>query len=233
MSTSPSPAGPAPAAPNAPAAADPWAPPPAQPGRHRKAIAVAAVLAVGTLLGTSVGVGLRLTAPVPRYKLVTPDSVLGGSYRLSKSSSEQYGKTPAPFPLAGIAGATTDTTGYYIRPADGSVLVLRGSYGRLHASHLLLGLTLALRKKPTAYTTTATPFRSLLPSGSHAPVSCEVLSYRDPSRTVPLCIWADNSAIAEVVEFGPESLADPTAIDLQAFADQVGAIRDEVRGPAD
>ncbi|MDH2408930.1 hypothetical protein ACG5V6_12335 [Streptomyces chitinivorans] len=80
----------------------------------------------------------------------------------------------------------------------------------------------------------AVPRREITPAGSDEPLVCEVLveTGKDTRTTVPACAWGDRGTVGTVMDSAVGTAGtDPGDVDLDAFAERVGAIRDEAREP--
>lgn len=83
--------------------------------------------------------------------------------------------------------------------------------------------------------TVAVKRRDITPSGADDPLTCEVLVKSQSGRklTIPVCAWSDPGTAAYVANDSNKTyFVKPADFDLDAFADRVNTIRDEVRTPA-
>lgn len=219
-----------------------WGQPPMGPPQkdRGKAVAIAVVVlvvAAGVIgvIRESVSGDSTPSGPSasPEYKLSLPQTLDGGTYALGDDLSAMVDErvpdsgrnTRNVTPVAGqySAGSGTETR----------ALVFTGYYGTFDnpeesKASFLKGVSEGEGAEVPA------PPKTFTPAGSDEDVTCEVLVKHEGAQeiTVPVCVWVDNGTLGSVLESDATSLgASPESIDLRAFADKVGRIRDEVRVP--
>lgn len=80
----------------------------------------------------------------------------------------------------------------------------------------------------------AVPRREITPAGSDEPLMCEVSAEtgKGARTALPACARGNRGTVGTVVDSGFGTVGtDPGDVDLDAFAERVGAIRDEAREP--
>ncbi|MDF3289416.1 DUF3824 domain-containing protein [Streptomyces silvisoli] len=214
-----------------------WAvPPPLPPQRNTGrviavvvgAIAFFAVGGAGLLFALSGGgAGTRA-----EYRLSVPPSLENGKYALQQDLSQ---KLDSGMPVRDGYGAHDlhGSGGTYRAASGGTVdgVVVSGFYGTIDdpgtaRQHFLQGM------EHGANTSVAVSSKVITPTGSAESLSCEVLNTRVGVRTLPapVCVWGDSGTVAAVMKLtGVNLTVSPDSVDLNAFADEVNTIRDEVR----
>ncbi|MFK0297125.1 hypothetical protein ACIQU6_42575 [Streptomyces sp. NPDC090442] len=232
-------------APQAPYSAPPQAPygypgagmpPPVPPKSNAGKVwavvgAVAGVVVLGGIAAAVVlsGGGGGGGASGPKYRVTVPQTLADGSYTLAKDISAQASSS-VPHDGANEHGISS-VGGQYTSGTKSLVMV--GMYGtidnpRTTVEHAIGGM------KSDSRTHVAVAEREFTPSGGGAPLTCGVDVREELGQQVTLgfCVWVDASTSGNVAQTDASDLAkDPQAVDLQAFADTVGKIRNEVRKP--
>ncbi|MEV7870216.1 hypothetical protein AB0P17_29915 [Streptomyces sp. NPDC088124] len=173
--------------------------------------------------------------PAATYRLTVPKALLSDGYTLVEDGTaetndqleqEGYGDGPDSRYTKGILGSYTGTA------TDAqSGLVLAGTYGQFknpskERESLLSGMREADGMSEPS------PPEIITPEGSDIDLHCTVMLSDDEgtTSTVPVCAWGDENTAAYVAFFGSEDATrDPESVDLDATAQKVHEIRDEVR----
>ncbi|MEI5526406.1 hypothetical protein WB401_10965 [Streptomyces brasiliscabiei] len=196
-------------------------------------VALAVVGAVGLwVMGTQSTSGF----PEAEYRLVLPDTVLDGEYKLAQDLSDTTGKqVEKEADGAFDARDVTAAVAQYAPQEDGAqgALIVSGMYGRFKNTdaardNMLKGAagvdTITVAVPPEDYT----------PDGSDVTISCQVVTQDQAGSevTYPMCAWADGNTGASVAELSTASVGqDPEKVDVEAFAKRTLQVRDEIRKP--
>ncbi|HEX5567336.1 MAG TPA: hypothetical protein VFY14_10520 [Streptomyces sp.] len=205
--------------------------PPPRRGNAGKVIGIlAAVLAGAYILFRGITEVLFGDAPSEpaSYTLTLPPTLEDGGLTLAEDMSDTFRPTIPHRTLEPVAGR-------YDARSGNERLVLAGYAGfvRHHErsrNEMLDGM------EENAGTELAVPRREITPAGTDEPLSCEVLVKNEGGTdfTIPVCVWSDPGTVGAVMDNSPRTSATaPDAVDLDAFAERVSGIRDEVRVPAD
>jgi len=163
--------------------------------------------------------------PTPAYTLTPPRTVEDGGPTLSGDLSDTFQRVTGPGPTA-VAGRHDDGSG-------DEELPYLGHHGDTGGSE-------APEERPLDDTegasslSVAVPRRDVTPADSGEPLTCEVLirSEDGEEHTIPLCARSDAGAMGSVADNSLDAFAHaPEDVDLDAFAERVSGIRDEVCGP--
>ncbi|MEE1804331.1 hypothetical protein PUR57_37605 [Streptomyces sp. JV176] len=175
--------------------------------------------------------------PAATYQLTVPKTLLGDGYELVKDESAEtndeaeqgdYGDGPDARYTRGIlatyAGAGTDAQNGF---------VVGGTFGQFKNPDG--ERTLLLRSMRDADgMSEPNPPKTITPEGSDINLECTVLLSEDEgaTSTLPVCAWGDENTAAYVTFFDAGDIAqDSESVDLDAVAQDVQKIRDEVRRP--
>ncbi|MER6309153.1 hypothetical protein ACWCXK_36385 [Streptomyces sp. NPDC001739] len=195
--------------------------------------AIVGVLVVGSIASTVAlrggGSGGSGGSGGPKYRITVPQTLAGGEYKLAKDISQQA-DSAVPHDGANEHGLRT-VGGQYTSGTKSMVML--GMYGSIDdpetsVEHAIQGMT------RDGKTVVAVPEKKFTPSGGGGPLTCgvDVRTEMGQKVTLTFCIWADSSASVNVAQTDAAELSkDPQSVDLQAFADQAGKIRNEVRKP--
>ncbi|MBO8188281.1 hypothetical protein [Streptomyces spirodelae] len=159
------------------------------------------------------------------YKLSFPKTLEDGRYRLRKDLSDSIKPTqPGETAYLGSYSNSSDTSRLLYGAATGE------DYGNpeLSKNQMMNGM----ESGPAM--DVAVKRRDIIPSGSD-PLTCEVLVKNQAGRklTIPVCAWSDPGTAAYVAKDSADTYSvDPKSVDLQAWAERVDRIREEVRSPA-
>lgn len=209
----------------------PYGPPPPKKGNAGKVLAIVAACVVGLgVIAFAFSVLNRVTerASQPKYTLSFPKTLENGKFRLTRDLSELSKKVPnLEAGDKSYMGMYTATSGdeQILYNALNSTSLKGGSKNGSH--HRLLN---GMRQNPNV--DAALPRREITPSNGQEPVTCEVLtkSSNTEKLTLVTCAWGNNGSAAAVSDNSPNTLATPPEdVDLDAFAERVNTIRDEVR----
>jgi hypothetical protein len=183
------------------------------------AVAVVAAIGVGAALMLGGGGG------GDDYKLSMPPSILGGAYAKSTSTSPglsngQVGSSD------GISDATT-VSGQYGK-TGGEQYTISGAYGKVGDPAKVVDMMLNSMKATTGGGSSAA--QEVHPAGFDGTVmKCNMMS-----KTIPYCVWGDDSTVGLVLFAdtssaaltGGNSAKYPT---IQDFAGDAAKIRSEIR----
>ncbi|CAM3575151.1 hypothetical protein G3260_004108 [Streptomyces albus] len=161
-----------------------------------------------------------------RYELAFPKTLEGGKYRLRDdlSDSVDTGKTGEEAHL-----------GSYSNAADTSRLLYGSATGEDYGNPEFSKNQMMNGMESGAAMDVAVKRRDITPAGAEDPLTCEVLVKKQQGRrlTIPVCAWSDPGTAAYVANDSLDTYSvDPEDVDLEAWAERVDAIRDEVRTPA-
>ncbi|GAA0486264.1 hypothetical protein [Streptomyces olivaceiscleroticus] len=172
------------------------------------------------------------TAPSgPRYALTVPKTLDGGAYELASDISDTI---DAQIPHDGNGMHDMKAAGGQYTQGT-KALTYTGLYGTIDdPDHALDSSIEGMNEADGA--AQPVPEREFTPKDDDEPVTCGVMTKDQAGTTftVPFCSWADGShevSLAEVDSAHPDTA--PASVDLQAFADRAGRVRDEVRVEAD
>ncbi|WP_030413435.1 hypothetical protein [Streptomyces sp. NRRL S-1448] len=192
--------------------------------------AIVGVLVVGSIASTvALRGGGSGGSGGPKYRITVPQTLAGGEYKLAKDISQQA-DSAVPHDGANEHGLRT-VGGQYTSGTKSMVML--GMYGSIDdpetsVEHAIQGMT------RDGKTVVAVPEKKFTPSGGGDPLTCgvDVRTEMGQKVTLTFCIWADSSASVNVAQTDAAELSkDPQSVDLQAFADKAGKIRNEVRKP--
>ncbi|PJJ02457.1 hypothetical protein BX264_2802 [Streptomyces sp. 2333.5] len=216
----------------------PGMPPPIPPRRKAGKVwgtigVVAGMVVIGTLASNAAfrggGSSSGGSSGGPKYRITVPQTLAGGEYKLVKDISQQ---AAGSVPSEGANEHDIKTAGGQYTSGTKSMAML-GLYGVIDdpetaVDHTIRGMT------RDGKTEVAVADREFTPSGGGDSLTCgvDVRTEMGQKVTLTFCVWADSSTSGNVAETDARNLAkDPQSIDLQAFADKAGKIRDEVTKP--
>ncbi|MFC6061288.1 hypothetical protein [Streptomyces ochraceiscleroticus] len=218
----------------------PWGMPPMGPPPRKsnagKVVGIVIGVVVGCFLVGGVvreflpGAGASHSSTVPsgpRYTLTVPKTLDNGTYRLAQDISDTIDRQ-IPHDGNGMHGMKA-VGGQYTRGTKS--LTYTGLYGTIDDPDQALDNSIKGMNEGEG-AAQPVPDREFTPEGDDTPVTCGVMTKDQAGTvmTVPFCGWADGSHEVSVMEVdGADPEADPASVDLQAFADKAGRIRDEVR----
>jgi len=211
-----------------------WGPPPKK-GNAGKVIAIVAACAVAFgVLGFVVKVMNRVTetSTMPEYRVSFPKTLENGEYELAQDLSDRA-RSENP----DLGSDDSSYMGMY-KAASGSRQLLYtalnstatgGDSATESDDKLLDGM------RENASVDGAVPRREITPSGADEPLTCEVMTKSESGQELTLvtCAWSNRGSAASVSDNSYDTLTtDPDEVDLDAFAERVDTIRDEVRSRA-
>ncbi|MGW0703785.1 hypothetical protein ACWD0A_31665 [Streptomyces sp. NPDC002867] len=175
--------------------------------------------------------------PAAEYRLTVPKTLLDGEYELIKDGSSEanadmeksgYGPGPDARNIKAVRGSYNGTSA-----TGNSGLVLIGMYGQFrNPAQPRDSLLDGLRKGDGM--SEPKPAKTVTPPGSDVDLECTVMLSKDEdgTATVPVCAWGDANTAAYVAFLTPADAAqDPDSVDLDAIAQQVVKVREEIRQP--
>ncbi|MET8682065.1 hypothetical protein ABZW18_31945 [Streptomyces sp. NPDC004647] len=169
------------------------------------------------------------TNSAPEYKLTVPKTVADGKYRLEQDLSSTMDKAMDGRQNGANEHDMKSSAGRYAAGAD--TLVVMGMYGRIDDPETARDSLLRGTARSEGGEVTVEP-REITPTGSDESLKCQVMILDEGDGNAPMCVWADSGTVSAVVENSAENAAEsPGSIDLEAFAQKVDGIRDEVRAP--
>ncbi|MEW2086824.1 hypothetical protein [Streptomyces sp. NPDC005283] len=168
-----------------------------------------------------------------RYREVLPEAVAHGQYRREHEAADPD-QTLAEL-MAGQVENPTAVFGTYDpvrKSAKGLSLSVTGVYGTVLSPVTARGeLLRVLDRRDNGPRTLVGP-RTVTPPRAREPLNCRVTTRTlldvDFSTLEASCTWADESAVLKVNEV-MRSGVEAQDVDLDAFAAEVNAIRDDVR----
>jgi hypothetical protein len=177
------------------------------------------------------------TFPEAKYRLTVPKTLLSNKYKLIKDGSANadadakksgYGAGPDARNVKATLGSYTGTATDAPRG-----LVLTGMYGQFNdPAQARESLLNGMRKADGM--SEPNPPRTITPPGSDVDLTCSVMLSKDAdgTSTVPVCAWGDENTAAYVALLTPaDAKQDPDSVDLNATAETVLKVREEVRQP--
>ncbi|MEV4743308.1 hypothetical protein [Streptomyces sp. NPDC049555] len=183
-----------------------------------------------------------------RYKLVTPDTVLGGAYKKDPSGSGGgfASVDQKSLLLLGVKDAQNVTAGYVTEgtAAERKGMKFTGLYGQVKdpeatVDSMFLSVSMASSKEKSDGTKTTLDGdpQKMTPAGleAGAVMKCQKTVYSGGelgSRTfkMPLCIWADHSTVGTVFVADASSLVPGGAeVTLQDASERTAKLRKETR----
>ncbi|MFI0864449.1 hypothetical protein ACH4RA_30115 [Streptomyces smyrnaeus] len=159
------------------------------------------------------------------YKLSFPKTLEDGRYRLRKDLSDSV-KPAQPGETAHL--------GSYSNSSDTSRLLYGAATGEDYGNPELSKNQMMDGMESGSAMEVAVKRRDITPAGGD-PLTCEVLVKSQAGRklTIPVCAWSDPGTAAYVAKDSADTYSvDPKSVDLEAWAERVSRIRDEVRTPA-
>ncbi|WP_432107572.1 hypothetical protein [Streptomyces sp. AA1529] len=168
-------------------------------------------------------------APSPSattYELKFPKTLDDGQYRLKKDLSDSVDP--------GQPGEEAHL-GSYANPSGSSRLLYGAATGEDYGNPEMSKNQMMDGMESGSAMSVAVKRRDITPTGGD-PLTCEVLVKSQAGRklTIPVCAWSDPGTAAYVAKDAIDTYGvDPKKVDLEAWADRVNDIRDEVRVPAD
>lgn len=162
------------------------------------------------------------------YKLAFPKTLESGEFKLSKDLSDTVsGGGPNEEAHMGSYAKKTDSTQRLLYAAAKG-----NDFGNpdLSKDQMMKGM------ETSPSMNVAVKRRDITPSGADDPLTCEVLVKSQSGRklTIPVCAWSNPGTAAYVANDSLQTYSvKPADVDLEAFADRVNTIRDEVRTPAE
>lgn len=217
-----------------------WGPPPPRKGNAGKVLAIIAASIAGLMLlswfgnmsSRSAGGSSSDVSSSPRYKVSLPKTLMDGEYELSKDMSDdaeaqnpELGSDDAEF-LAMYEGSSAREQMLFSGLNSDST----GGDSYTESDDKVLD---NMEEDPSM--DVAVPRREVTPSGGGETLTCEVLTKSENGQklSVPVCAWGDRGSAGMVAENSYDTmLTDPQDVDLDAFADTVDKVRDDVRSPA-
>ncbi|MGP3973448.1 hypothetical protein ACTWQF_05290 [Streptomyces sp. 8N114] len=160
------------------------------------------------------------------YELKFPKTLDGGKYRLRKDLSDSV-DSPNPDEEAHL--------GSYSNSSDTSRLLYGAASGEDYGNPEFSKNQMMNGMESGPAMDVAVKRRDITPAGGD-PLTCEVLVKSQAGRklTIPVCAWSDPGTAAYVAKDSADTYSvPPKDVDLEAWADRVSDIRDEVRTPAD
>ncbi|MGP3985738.1 hypothetical protein [Streptomyces sp. 3N207] len=160
------------------------------------------------------------------YELKFPKTLDGGKYRLRKDLSDSV-DSANPGEEAHL--------GSYANSSDTSRLLYGAASGEDHGNPELSKNQMMNGMESGPAMEVAVKRRDITPAGGD-PLTCEVLVKSQAGRklTIPVCAWSDPGTAAYIAKDSADTYSvPPKDVDLEAWADRVSEIRDEVRTPAD
>lgn len=216
-----------------------YGPPPPQKGNAGKVIGIVALCIFGLLVFSYLGnlnssrSGGGTASSLPKYEVRMPKTLVDGKYKLAKDMSE---KAAAQNPELGPDDQ--QYLGIYSGSSAKEQLLYSGlnsdSTGGKPISESDDTALDSVKKDPSIQD--AVPRRELTPTGADEPVTCEVTTKAEGGKelTMATCAWGDQGSMGMVTDNSYDTLSTaPEDVDLDAFAEQVNTIRDEVRSPAE
>ncbi len=215
----------------------PYGPPPVGPPPRRgsagKVIGIVAAALIGAFMLFRAFAEVQgwnapslRAGPPPEYTLTLPDAVEGGRLPLTEDLGDTFRPAVSDPDLTVVGGR-------YHAASGGDRLVFMGYHGEIGSPERSRnGLLDGMEDNPSSEL--AVPRREITPAGSDEPLVCEVLVKAESGTrtTVPVCAWGDRGTVGSVMDNSVDTAGtDPGDVDLDAFAERVGAIRDEVREP--
>ncbi|MFE9393339.1 hypothetical protein [Streptomyces sp. NPDC006784] len=160
------------------------------------------------------------------YELKFPKTLDDGQYRLKKDLSDSVDP--------GQPGEEAHL-GSYANPSGSSRLLYGAATGEDYGNPEMSKNQMMDGMESGSAMSVAVKRRDITPTGGD-PLTCEVLVKSQAGRklTIPVCAWSDPGTAAYVAKDAADTYGvDPKKVDLEAWADRVNDIRDEVRVPAD
>jgi hypothetical protein len=185
----------------------------------------------GFLVRMSTGNGADTS--LPRYKVSLPKTLVDGKYKLAKDmTAEAEAKNPD------LGPDDNEYTAIYSGSSAKEQIVYTGlNSDATGGDSVTESDDKALdNMEESPSVDVAVPRREITPSGADEPLTCEVMTKAEGGQklSVPACAWGDRGSVGLVAENSYDTLlTTPKAVDLEAFADQVNTVRDEVRSPAE
>ncbi|MBO8195833.1 hypothetical protein ITI46_29910 [Streptomyces oryzae] len=160
------------------------------------------------------------------YELKFPKTLENGQYRLRKDLSDSV-DTSNPGEEAHL--------GSYANSSDTSRLLYGAASGEDYGNPEFSKNQMMNGMESGSAMDVAVKRRDITPAGDD-PLTCEVLVKTQAGRklTIPVCAWSDPGTAAYVAKDSADTYSvPPKDVDLEAWADRVSDIRDEVRVPKD
>ncbi|MFI1165111.1 hypothetical protein ACH4UM_16225 [Streptomyces sp. NPDC020801] len=230
--------------------------PPAPGGGKKKtgliigAVAVVAAIAVGAYFVLS-GSGSSSVADDGPHKLITPATVINGTYKKSNSSgSDSMSDSDlADFKKWGVKDPKDVGAGYVNGTGlTAKNLSFRGVYGTIDDPEAVVDAMFAKLKSQSEKDPGSGKTKGKLlgspetvhPSGFNGIMKCQVaqIDSTDPSSTgasaaksikMPLCVWGDHSTVVDVTAFSLAGLAGGDGGTTEQTADLAAKLRNDVR----
>ncbi|WP_216591362.1 hypothetical protein [Streptomyces brasiliscabiei] len=187
--------------------------------------------------GSDAGSDITQSSPqqtVPAYdRLVMPDSLADGRYRRDRDAADPD-KTLAEL-MSGQVEQPTAAFGAYDPASDRSqalTLSVTGVYGTVLSPVTARDEFLRILDRRDNGPVPLVGPRAITPPGAQEPLQCRVTTRRMPDvdfdTVEAACTWADASTVAMVSEVLRPTVK-PEDVNLDAFASEVDAIRNDVR----
>ncbi|WP_225100892.1 hypothetical protein [Streptomyces sp. CoH27] len=214
------------------------------------AVAVVAAVAVGAYFVIGGGGGASVADDGP-HKLITPDSVINGTYKKSADGSDSSvsDEDMTDFKNAGVQNAQGVQAGYKAGTGlTAQNLMFEGTYGTIKDPEATVDAMFAAAKAKSEKknsdgtsgskgTLVGSP-QQFTPSGfSNGVMKCQesqisnqgATSGAPKTITVPVCIWGDHSTMAIISSFDLAGLASGKGMSMQDVADLAAKLRNDVR----
>ncbi|MFF3123584.1 hypothetical protein ACFVRD_14705 [Streptomyces sp. NPDC057908] len=229
--------------------------PPAQPKKKTGLIiggvvVAMAVIAGGVYLLTSGGGGSSVADDGKTYKLTTPETVLGGTYKKSPSQGDQDKMTAKDVKEAegwGVHNAKSVGAGYTSGDAAAQkMLSFSGVYGDIDDPEKVVDAMFAklkseATKDPDPEDRTKSEFigspKAFTPAGfENGVLKCQEAKVTDISSTgggkettMPFCIWGDHSTVTYVMDVDMAGMMTGKSVSLDDAANDAAKLRNDVR----
>ncbi|HEY9440368.1 MAG TPA: hypothetical protein VIS29_17335, partial [Streptomyces sp.] len=225
--------------------------PPPAPKKKTGLIIGAAVLALAVIAGgayllTSSGGGDSVADDGKTYKLITPDTVLGGTYKKSPSQNNDDQMSEKDLKEAEKWGVTNPkSVGASYASGDAAkqkLLSFSGVYGDINDPEKVVDAMFASMKAEAAKdkdTETKGEFigspKAFTPAGfENGVLKCQETRITDTSgtgkpTTMPFCIWGDHSTLALVLDMDMGALATGKSVPMETAAENAAKLRNDVR----
>ncbi|MET9170126.1 hypothetical protein ABZX64_03450 [Streptomyces misionensis] len=217
------------------------------------AVAVVAAVAVGAYFALAGGGGTSIADDGP-HKLITPASVINGSYTKQSGSDDSSDglsdSDKSDFEKWGVKNPTEVSSGY----ENGTGLTKKGLsfsgvYGSIDDPEAVVDAMFAKAKSESQKDQSGSDTKGKLigspqavhPAGlSHGIMKCQVAQIDSTGSSsadagmpktikMPMCIWGDHSTVALVTSFSIASLASGESGSLDDTAELAAKLRNDVR----
>lgn len=166
------------------------------------------------------------------YELTLPKTLENGRFELAKDmSDEAEGDNPDMGP-----GDEALLGSYASRSGSQNLLFSGGNSDKITGvTESETGGDVLDGMERSEGASVAVPREEFTPDGAEEPLSCEVLvkSQAGQKLTIKVCAWSDIGSSAVIADNSPASWKDdPDEVDLEAWAERVNTMRDELREPS-